>query len=678
MSLTQWTDERLLPEFEPQEHQKRIIRFVEKNKRSIVVAEPGAGKTGALLSVIDEAMGIDINRVLVVSTSNIAKAVWQNEAAKFKNFAGIKVVRLMGLSSHRARLSALKGPGEVFTINIHSLQCVLDMVEMGEIEPFDMVILDESTLYKNTDSTWSLKAYHAAELAERVVLLTGTPTPNGLKNMISQLYIVTGRKRFIDTFFDDDDLHNFLTLYTTFRDLGPWMQLVIDAVPEFARHLFDDGLKLNSEQRAIRNTILGGKLTDYAIEILLSGIPGVDLRQLFDGLATRVRDRWDGGTDLMICAAMFRRKFLASGGEKEGAIREVCELAHAKGLGIGIQVPDELAPLDEVPILVKMDPKGICEYTTRTDAIVNATHGDSDSMTEQRNRMLFSKCPQFANGFSYAKEKFRLVPKLWRIGAQKNKPRKAGKRRRYRRTERGARIQVTWKRYLKRSYSPKRFYTDDIPTNNIDFFDETNADGKVINRQRPLECWSDVKLDELGKILDHLDGEPLLVFCHRRYDVARIVDRFGAREISEDNGGFKAWNSGKVRCAVVMAQSVAHGIQLQYGGSNIAWFGLTVDLEVYEQANARVRRKGQTEQVTSYLLITQDTIDEEIYKRIKNKRVRMGMVIAGFQGDWETLDRLSKQYEAKNDDDLIANNVARGTQLRKLKQMQEIDDDDLI
>ncbi len=64
---------------------------------------------------------------------------------------------------------------------------------------------------------------------------------------------------------------------------------------------------------------------------------------------------------------------------------------------------------------------------------------------------------------------------------------------------------------------------------------------------------------------------------------------------------------------------MAHGLNLQYGGHHVIWYGLTYNLETYQQANARIYRQYQKERVIIHHLLTKNTIDEQIYGILTNK-----------------------------------------------------------
>ena len=64
---------------------------------------------------------------------------------------------------------------------------------------------------------------------------------------------------------------------------------------------------------------------------------------------------------------------------------------------------------------------------------------------------------------------------------------------------------------------------------------------------------------------------------------------------------------------------MGHGLNMQKGGSTICWFSLTEDLEIYEQANARLARLGQENEVIIHHLIGKNSIEEIIYNALQNK-----------------------------------------------------------
>lgn len=58
---------------------------------------------------------------------------------------------------------------------------------------------------------------------------------------------------------------------------------------------------------------------------------------------------------------------------------------------------------------------------------------------------------------------------------------------------------------------------------------------------------------------------------------------------------------------------------MQQGGHYIVWFGTGWNLELYQQANARLHRQGQQYPVTVYKLLCANTVDERANAALDNK-----------------------------------------------------------
>jgi SNF2 family DNA or RNA helicase len=65
-------------------------------------------------------------------------------------------------------------------------------------------------------------------------------------------------------------------------------------------------------------------------------------------------------------------------------------------------------------------------------------------------------------------------------------------------------------------------------------------------------------------------------------------------------------------------------MNFQYGGKNVLAYGLTFDLDDYEQFYQRVWRDGQEEGVIMYNLVAEDTVDDVMLEvlagRSRNQR----------------------------------------------------------
>lgn len=157
------------------------------------------------------------------------------------------------------------------------------------------------------------------------------------------------------------------------------------------------------------------------------------------------------------------------------------------------------------------------------------------------------------------------------------------------------------------------------------------ANGAIYDEDKNIVEIHDEKLKKLLDIIEAANGNPVLVFYTFKHDLKRIQDFLQAEKInSESIGGsdcIKRWNEGKIQVLLCHPASAGHGLNLQYGGHIMVWFGLTWSLELYQQANARLYRQGQKEVVTIHHIISKDTIDEDVMAALKNKEINQDRLI---------------------------------------------------
>jgi len=144
------------------------------------------------------------------------------------------------------------------------------------------------------------------------------------------------------------------------------------------------------------------------------------------------------------------------------------------------------------------------------------------------------------------------------------------------------------------------------------------ANGAVYNEKGAVVSIHDRKLDVLEDLIEAANGKPVLIAYWFKHDLSRIQERFKAVVLSTSDS-IKRWNNGEIPVAAIHPASAGHGLNLQAGGSNLVWFGLTWSLELYQQTNARLWRQGQRETVVIHHLIAKGTIDEQVIKVLKAK-----------------------------------------------------------
>lgn len=135
------------------------------------------------------------------------------------------------------------------------------------------------------------------------------------------------------------------------------------------------------------------------------------------------------------------------------------------------------------------------------------------------------------------------------------------------------------------------------------------------------------KLDALEDLIEAANGNPLLVAYWFTHDRERITARFPQARELKTSADIKAWNKGEITLGLIHPASAGHGLNLQAGGHLLVWFSLTWSLELYQQANARLYRQGQSEPVTITHLISEGTLDEAVLKALDAKDATQAALI---------------------------------------------------
>lgn len=143
----------------------------------------------------------------------------------------------------------------------------------------------------------------------------------------------------------------------------------------------------------------------------------------------------------------------------------------------------------------------------------------------------------------------------------------------------------------------------------------------------------DLKLDALSEIHEEASGTPLLVAYSFKFDLARIRKRFPKavvlNEVTDVRATVKRWNAGEIDVLLAHPASAGHGINPQYGSNVAVWYGLTPDLELYQQFNKRLARPGQAaKSVFLHHIIAKGTHDERALALLASKEVTQDAVLA--------------------------------------------------
>ena len=152
------------------------------------------------------------------------------------------------------------------------------------------------------------------------------------------------------------------------------------------------------------------------------------------------------------------------------------------------------------------------------------------------------------------------------------------------------------------------------------------ANGAIYDMDGAVHELHDLKLEALEELVEQAGGDPVLILYAHKHDEARIAARIPCRKLDTPQD-IKDWNAGKIPVAIAHPASIGHGLNLQYGGHILIWFGLTWSLELYQQANERLNRPGQTEVCRIFHLVLKGTHDERVLKALAHKETGQAAAI---------------------------------------------------
>lgn len=192
----------------------------------------------------------------------------------------------------------------------------------------------------------------------------------------------------------------------------------------------------------------------------------------------------------------------------------------------------------------------------------------------------------------------------------------------------------------------------------VDLEDATTGDVKKLKKVHELHSH---KIDELARIYEEAQGEPILVSYHFKSSLDRLKKAFPKAVAMDREGKAVAqWNKRKIPMLLVHPQSAGHGLNLQKGGHHIVFFDIPWSLELYLQLIGRLDRQGQKNPVVIQHLICRNTLDalviaalmkkndaqEALFRMLKRARAKLKKDKAA------KVDFVTEAFSEGDDDDL--------------------------
>jgi SNF2 family DNA or RNA helicase len=183
--------------FEPHPYQRTAKDFLYRTPRAALWMPMGGGKTVTVMTALDALDTVeDVFPALVLAPVRVAASTWPAEAEKWAHTAHLGVSPVVGTAKQRA--AALRASTAFFAMNYDNIPWLME--HFGEDWPFKTIVADEFTRLKSYRTRQGGKRAGALgkvahRRVDRFIGLTGTPAPNGLKDLWGQMWFLDEGQR---------------------------------------------------------------------------------------------------------------------------------------------------------------------------------------------------------------------------------------------------------------------------------------------------------------------------------------------------------------------------------------------------------------------------------------------------------------------------------------------------
>ena len=184
--------------YNPHEYQTHCTQFILENTSAGLFLDMGLGKSVITLTALVDLLHdrFEVSKVLVIAPLRVAGTTWLDEERKWDHLQNLTISKVLG--SVKERTMALYKKADIYTINRENVPWLVDFYKTDW--PFDMVIIDELSSFKSPSAKRFKALKKVRHKIKRIVGLTGTPAPNGLLDIWSQIYLLDGGERLGRTF----------------------------------------------------------------------------------------------------------------------------------------------------------------------------------------------------------------------------------------------------------------------------------------------------------------------------------------------------------------------------------------------------------------------------------------------------------------------------------------------
>lgn len=184
-------------------YQQRMVNFAIKKKRVGLFVDMGLGKTLATLATMDQLVKngqLDVTRpVLIVAPIMVALDTWSREAEKWGYDFDVLINIRKTPKKRKELFDQMRQPHDKLTLvttNPQQLKPLLSYLnDNGCPDLFQMIVVDELSQFKSATTQRFKYLEKIAFPVEYFIGLTGTPTPNSLLDLYSEMIAIDPENR---------------------------------------------------------------------------------------------------------------------------------------------------------------------------------------------------------------------------------------------------------------------------------------------------------------------------------------------------------------------------------------------------------------------------------------------------------------------------------------------------
>ncbi len=188
----------VLPHIQDVVGQQFCIDYLLDHPAAGLFLKPGMGKTSVALTVADRLLydSFEVSKVLVIAPLRVAEDTWSRESEKWDHLRHLRISKVLGTAQQRR--AALARSADVYCINRENVAWLVKYYGLNW--PFDLVIVDELSSFRNPSSQRFKALRKVRPLIKHLWGLTGTPRPRSLLDLWAQVYLLDQGERLGRTF----------------------------------------------------------------------------------------------------------------------------------------------------------------------------------------------------------------------------------------------------------------------------------------------------------------------------------------------------------------------------------------------------------------------------------------------------------------------------------------------